>query len=158
METLTIGKIQFVEAKDGLEAVKIGRKHGKTFRIIAHSQGMIDSIKYNGDWKYVPFEMDDSVIPTEALKRAKLLESRGMVMGKIVAHETPLNPKTHEERELEKNKGTAILTGLAAIGAVVGLVGLTVLTASLYMVDPALICVLRDGTWIEVCNWDEGYA
>jgi hypothetical protein len=97
-------------------------------------------------------------VPTEALNRAKLLESQGMVIGKIVAHETPLNPKTHEERELEKNKGAAILTGLAAVGVVVSLVGLAVLTASLYLVDPALICVLRDGTWVEVCNWDEGYG
>lgn len=178
MDTVTIGRVRIVESAYAKRAVEIGRKNRKTFRVLSGT-GMIDSIQYDNGWRLVPFEMETAHIPSEALRRAELLESQGMVIGKIVAHDPPLvQMASPEERQARRTKAIAVGTAIAIGSAVVGVIGLAMaapvvavaaaptamsgaslvmVLAPLALIDPALICVLRDGTWVECCTWHEGY-
>lgn len=174
--------MKIIKSEQAKLAVEIGRKNRKTFRPL-EGRGVLTEPVYREEWWYIPIEQDKSVIPQEALYRAELLQNAGIKMkGMIVAHEAPLAllaPK--EEREIRRQKAE-VLTGLIALAGIAVLVlgwivsipaaaavaigapsGMafswaTAILATSALVDPALIVVLEDGTWVEVCAWDESFG
>ena len=81
--------------------------------------------------------------------------------GLMIRHEAPrLLTAPKEEKRVEKEKPDAIPTFnafpvlaaiLGVLGAVLAVFGYIFITA--VQLDPAIIAVLPDGTWLEVLTW-----
>ena len=113
--------------------------------------GMPEIPAINNEWLYIPVTVDDPIIPKRALARVKVVQQMGLkTQGLIIAHEAPkqLCAPVVEPPKVEPVKRLDLASAVAEILRVLGslfLVGL--------LLDPALIVVLDDGTWIEVMSW-----
>ena len=148
-------KIQKI-SDEARHALAIGRKNRYWFRVLEETDVIPQPI-YKNEWWYLPYEPSIN-IPEKALKRAEILKSNMPIQQMIVAHEAPLllcapAPKKIELPEI----GSVVETVFKTIGVVFlvmfSLVGYAFTTA--LTVDPALIVVLKDGTWVEVMRWYE---
>lgn len=151
------------------EAVAVGRKHHRRFRPLAYA-GELDEPLYHNEWWFIPIAEDKSLVPAPAMKGVELLKAQGIqVVDLIVAHESPkLLPPPHgfsaadkrkakwERRKEQMQTAGEVASFVArslvrAIATVALLLGWFI--ASVVMLDPALIVVLEDGTWLEVATW-----
>lgn len=152
--------MKIIKSETAKEAVEVGRRNRKTFRPL-QGRGILDAPVHREEWWFVPIAQDTSVIPQEALRRVELLQNEGIaIKDMIVAHEAPLAlmaPKI--DRQIKRQKaeiGVGLLT--IASFALLAFGYLLTATASVALIDPCLIVVLEDGTWIEVCAWDESFG
>jgi hypothetical protein len=148
-------KIQTI-SDDAKYALAVGRENHYWFRVLG-TMGVIPQPVYKDEWWYLPYEPDIN-IPEKALKRAEILKSEIPIKQMIVAHEAPLllcapAPKKKELPEIGSVVGIAFKTAGVVLLAMFSLVGLFFTSA--VAVDPALIVVLEDGTWVEVMRWYE---
>lgn len=151
-----------------VQAMAVGKKAKMHFRPVAVADPL-DEPLFNDGWWFVPESQDKSVIPLEAKRGVKVLQTAGIpVMQTIVAHEAPqlltAPVIVKSKRDRQKVKEAVKLVGLlgAATVAVSGVV-ITLLSVlglmfvSAVMVDPAYIAVCRDEHgnyfWIEVATW-----
>ncbi|HWQ04617.1 MAG TPA: hypothetical protein VN452_04605 [Longilinea sp.] len=144
------------------------------FQVVG-DHGKLDQPYFKNGWWYVP--EDKPIIDQNAIQRIELVRSITPTRGFIIAHEAPkllCPPKGWETPRPAKVKpvrgrvsletgvdwstvGQVALTAAKAVG--------TVLAAVLYFlveaiavfasVDPKLIVILEDGTWMEVMTWYE---
>ncbi len=170
--------MKLVKSQIAVKAVAVGLKERKTFRPMTQ-RGLIYEPFYADEWWYEPYEQSKSVVPQEALRRVELLRRNGIgIKGMVIAHEAPLAlmaPVTERQTDHIRNGFTvAVITLVAGVAVVVAialtapLVAVAVPTASVLslplllttavLVDPCLIVILSDGTWLEVCRWDESYG
>jgi len=152
------------------QVLSLAQKHHWGFRVVG-SGGMIDNPVYQEGWWFFPLKEDKSIIPTKAFQRVEEVRSKNHIQGLIVAHDFPkllpaplpqTKPITIEkpEKEIDFDKDKAVATLGAVVGAVlVGLatlVGIVLITGiQLILIDPSLIVVLEDGTWVSVYSWLE---
>ena len=124
------------------------------------------------DWLLVPSTMDSTSLPNQAIQRIKALYEAGIrPQGFVMVHEAPLQLKAPIPQEKPKVDqqllkkiggaaiGLAVVTGsmVAAIGvAIIG--GLLILPAGLLaaavIIDPILVAVMPDDSWVEIDRWD----
>lgn len=124
------------------------------------------------DWLLVPSTMDSTSLPDRAIQRIKALYDAGIrPQGFVLVHEAPLQLKAPTPQEkpkvdkqlLKKIGGAAI--GLAAItGSLVAAVGVAIvggllilpagLLAAAVIIDPILVAVMPDDSWVEIDRWD----
>ena len=124
------------------------------------------------NWLLVPSTMDSTALPDQAIQRIKALYEAGIrPQGFVMVHEAPLQlkapaiqAKPKVDKQLLKKIGGAalglgIVTGslIAAVGiAIIG--GLLILPAGLLaavvLVDPILVAVMPDDSWVEIDRWD----
>lgn len=162
------------------QAVKIGCDHHYRFRVMGR-QGTIDRPLPKEGWWYYPA----TVIPRGAQIRIDLLEESGVgIQQIIIGHEAsrllkaPPRPKAKplpqplsvKKVEVKKPKKDPIdlsvvidvLTTIfklafgitaAAVGITAWIMGTALSTALL--LDPTVIVVLEDGTWLECMSWYE---
>lgn len=170
--------MKLVKSPEAVKAVAVGLKNRKTFRPM-RQRGVITEWFREDDWWFEPYEQTRSIVPAEALRRVEILRSNGVgIKGMVIAHEAPLAlmaPVTERQTDHFSNGvKVAIVTLVAGVAVVVAmaltapLVAVAVPTASVLslplllttavLVDPCLIVVLSDGTWLEVCRWDESYG
>lgn len=148
-------KIQTI-SDDARYALAVGRDNHYWFRVLG-AMGVIPQPVYKDEWWFLPYEPGLN-IPEKALKRAEILKSEIPIKQMIVAHEAPLllcapAPKKKELPDIGNVVGVMFKTAGVVLLAMFSIVGLAFTTA--LMSDPALICVLPDGTWIEVMRWYE---
>ena len=106
-------------------------------------------------------QLDNKEIPKTALKRVVTLETAGLkIKQMIVAHEAPplLTAPEPEKKPFEMPDLKPTIDFVVNAVAVVAfgffyLLGYALITA--VTLDPALIVVLEDGSWIEVMRWYE---
>lgn len=170
MNTRTIDQIIYVEATPVARAIAIGRKAHMRYDVLPRL-GIIDrAIELPGGWTAIPREMDDSPVPRLADKQVELLQDGGIrILQQIILHEPEVErePGRIEQAisNIDKEKfkrqikeassavGSAIAVGAtAAAYTAVGVAAIAAL-AAVAAVDPALVCVLEDGTWLVVCSW-----
>jgi len=124
------------------------------------------------DWLLVPSTMDSTSLPDQAIQRIKALYEAGIrPQGFVMVHEAPLQlkaPTIQEKPKVDKQMlkkiggaalGLGALTGsmVAAVGiAIIG--GLLILPAGLLaaavIIDPILVAVMPDNSWVEIDRWD----
>ncbi|MEM2126046.1 MAG: hypothetical protein QXQ53_06585 [Candidatus Methanosuratincola sp.] len=141
--------------------------------------GEISSPIRIGNWVYAPATA--SIIPADAKKRIELILKSGLnptqiivghelvevpqLPGPVVTKPTPLSIPSIKEIKISPETEEAIIQALVttgkvavelakitAVGTGMMLYGLAVALAS---VDPSVIVVLEDGTWVEVLSWYE---
>ena len=148
---------QIVHSIESKKVLALARNKHWKFR--SHGQnGMIDTPTFESDWLYIPVDQDKSIIPNRAFKRVQVIKDAGFVPRQIiVAHEAsklltaPQKlPKNVEfPSEQVETAFTSAVNVLLILGRALGYV----LLMSVLAVDPALIVVLPDGTWMEVMRW-----
>jgi hypothetical protein len=124
------------------------------------------------DWLLVPSTMDSTSLPDQAIQRIKALYEAGIrPQGFVMVHEAPLQlkaPTVQEKPKVDKQLlgkiggaaiGLGAITGslVAAVGiAIIG--GLLILPAGLLaaavIIDPILVAVMPDNSWVEIDRWD----
>jgi hypothetical protein len=141
-------------------AVAAGDQHHMGFKVVGCGEVPHESF-YQDEWWYQPVE-SESTIPSSGLKRLDVLRKAGIkIKGVVIAHEAPrlLNAPKPEPKntnhpstdrgadfDLQRVLGT-VLSGLLMVFGIFLLVAIRV--------DPALIVVLEDDTWLEVMTWYE---
>lgn len=163
------------QAKHALDEA---RKNHLRFRVLEKT-GEISSPVRIGNWVYAPATA--SIIPADAKKRIELILKSGLnptqiivghelvevpqLPGPVVTKPAPLSIPSIKEIKISPKTEEAIIQALvttgkvavevakiAAVGTGMMLYGLAVALAS---VDPSVIVVLEDGTWVEVLSWYE---
>ncbi len=178
-KTLTSQKLLGAEAKEMLD---LGRRQGWDFALLGNAPMPDESISLEG-WMVVPAEEDTSPVPQRSLDRVNAIFSSGLrPKGFVVVHEAPALLPAHTSSEesslhistmnpsLKRNLrkiaglagsivlGLAILPGLLAVALAVaaGLLMLLtplVLVAGLAAVDPILVAITEDDSWVEIDRW-----
>lgn len=153
------------------EAVCIGRKNHWWFRVVGNGE-MITQPVYKDGWWLIPTPLDSTDI-AKARKRIDALKSTGIpIQGVVVAHEAPrllCAPKASDRPLVTQSAAQmalAVLKGVllgtltlasavVLITTILPVLGSVVLLAGLVLIDPAIIVVLEDGTWLEVLTYYE---
>ncbi len=167
---------------DAIEILDIGKRQGWDFVLLGNAPMPDEAISLEG-WMVVPAQEDSSPVPQRSLDRVNAIFNSGLrPKGFVVVHEAPALLPAHTSREegsiristmnpsLKRNLrkiasmagsvvlGLAILPGLlaAALAVAVGLLMLLtplVLVAGLAAVDPILVAVTEDDSWVEIDRW-----
>lgn len=144
------------------DALAVGRENHGHYKVMPRIGVIIEPMEVNG-WKFLPQEMDDSVIPREAWKHVELLRQDGIAIKQVIVGHN-LKEEEEKRQKMEAYKETAekivafvatlavgFMTAIAGAGTALalGLVGLLV------AIDPILVVVLEDGTWLCVAEWED---
>lgn len=145
-------------SREAREVVNFGREKHWRFHPIQAS-GKLATPVIIDDWLFIPVDDDTSIIPGTALARVEAIKSAGFkTQGLILAHEAPKmlpmpkrqpKPKTEEAPKVNTSLIVEFITGALEV------FGYVLLFSAMAIVDPALIVVLEDGTWLEVMTWYE---
>jgi hypothetical protein len=153
------------------EVLQKSREQHYVFQVVG-DYGTLKEPMFRDGWWYIP--EDDPIISENAIQRVELVRAITPIKGFIVAHEAPKmlcppkpQPKPQPKPAYAPRKVEIDLdwpsvwagtkNGLKIVGGV--LVGTLYVLAEvlslLAQVDPKLIVVLEDGTWMEVMSWYE---
>jgi hypothetical protein len=154
------------------QLMRLAKKEGWMFPVIGQAP-MLDQPLRLGDWLLVPAQEDTTPIPERTMQRIQAIFDAGIrPQGFVLVHEAPMLLKAttvpHRQhnfdlKKLRKIGGAAIGLGLmtGSLIAAVGIVlvgGLLILPAglitALVLVDPILVVVMPDNTWVEIDRWD----
>jgi len=142
------------------QAIAEGRKQGMRFRAIDQREVPPEPF-YEDEWWY---EILDSeyTISSQVRERLKVIRESGVPIKElIIAHEAPrlltapIKEKEQKESVADTNHdfdATPIVQAIVSVlGAFLAVVG-SIFVAAI-RIDPALIAVLPDNTWLEVATW-----
>jgi len=141
------------------KAIAEGRKKGMRFCAVNQREVPREPFYEDGYWH----EILDSeyTIRSDLQERVKVIRKVVPIKELIIAHEAPkLLTAPIEEKGPEKTStytdvsfdSTPILLAIVGVlGAILSLVGMAFISA--IQIDPALIAVLPDGTWLKVATW-----
>ena len=145
-------------------AVSIGREHHGHYTVMPRI-GVIDEPKVFNGWGFGDIKMDDSEIPKEAERHVQILRDNGIVILQVIVGHN-LVEEAEKEKKIEAYREKLEQIGKVGSGAAVAALGLLTWLASaaatlilglitlVLAVDPVLIVVLEDGTWLCVAEWD----
>lgn len=156
---------QIVHSRYATEALSVARNNGMTMRVVGQGDVPLEPF-YLDEWWYSRISAE-STIPAEGVRRIQTLLKGGVPIDCLmIRHEAPrLLTAPKEEKQVKKEEAASmptfnalsllevIVIALGAVLAVFGYVFIAALTA--IQLDPAIVAVLPDGTWIEVVSWYE---
>jgi hypothetical protein len=153
---------QVVHSRYATEALTVARRNGMTMRVVGQGDVPLEPF-YRDEWWYSRVSAE-STLPAKAVKRIETLVKEGIeIKGLVIRHEAPrLLTTPKEEKQVKRKRPDAyvpfdalplLATILGALGAVLAVFGYIFVMA--IQLDPALIAVLPDGTWLEVVTWYE---
>jgi hypothetical protein len=139
---------------DARRAIQVGYENHWRFRVVGQGQ-MPEEAYYSDEWVYEPAET-----PQMAHDRLDALKRSGIHMkGFVIAHEAPrlLATPTSKKHILKNNQDEAIVPDAGKIldSFVQGFLFFVAIVFQAALLDPALIVILEDGTWLEVMTWYE---
>lgn len=151
---------QIVHSRYATEALAVARSNGMTMRVVGQGDVPPEPF-YLDEWWYSRLN-EESTIPTEGVRRIEALVKGGVPIDCLmIRHEAPrLLTAPKEEKQAVKEKPDAnpsfdafpvLEVILAVLGAIFAVFGYIFITA--VHLDPAIIAVLPDGTWLEVVTW-----
>lgn len=151
---------QIVFSPEAKKAIAVGKKEHWHFRVVGSGEPLKEPV-YKNQWWYEPFT-PNSNIPQEGNTRLNALRRAGIrFQGVVVAHEAPrlltAAKKVEKKPDSKISLSPDILTVLGSVASVFLMMAVFVFSAffQAVLVDPALIVVLEDGTWVEVMTWYE---
>lgn len=153
-QTYMSQEVKLVFSEAAQKAIEVGSQYHYRFRVVGSGE-LPEKPFYQGAWWFEPV-----LEPPVGKNILDLLEQSGVAYkGIVVAHEVSLveAPAVEEKQKTEialpsipANEITEIVGAIAmGIFAVVGFIFLAILK------DPAVIVILDDGVWLEVCNYYE---
>lgn len=135
------------------KAVQVGYDNHWRFRVVG--QGDVpEKSYYKDEWIFDPVEA-----PVVAQDRLSALRRSGVqIKGFVIAHEAPRLLSAPAPKTDFKVASTPDI--LPDVGTAIGKIATGLLWVFLFifqvaLLDPALIVVLEDGTWLEVMTWYE---
>jgi len=136
------------------KAVQVGYKNHWRFRVVGQGEVPKESF-YRDEWVYEPIKA-----PQVAQDRIQTLKQSGIrFKGFVIAHEAPrlLSAPAPKKQDFKNNPTKEILPDVEALfgNLINGLLFFFTLIFQVALLDPALIVVLEDGTWLEVMTWYE---
>lgn len=162
-----LNSFQIVRSRYATEALTVARKSGMTMKVVGQGDVPLEPF-YKDEWWFEPVT-SESTIPPEGLRRLDALLKGGVpIKGLVIAHEAPRlltaplkAPETDLEGRRKAKTGEASQidwrTVLGVLGAV--LTSIFLVFGFIFMIairlDPALIAVLPDGSYLEVMTWYE---
>jgi len=163
--------VEYVLGHQTKQLLALGQENRWPIQVLGKAPMLKQPIRIQ-DWLLVPSTMDSTSLPDQAIQRIKALYEAGIrPQGFVMVHEAPLqlpSPTPMEKPKVDKQLlkkiggaaiGLAAITGslVAAVGvAIVG--GLLILPAGLLaaavIIDPILVAVMPDDSWVEIDRWD----
>jgi len=165
-----------VELSDTDKVLALAKKHRWEEVRVCGKGPMLTKPTVEDGWTLIPISQDNSTIPITAWQRVRTIKAAGIpYKGLIIGHEPQPEFNGREQPSTQVNFGKLILilTAIAAvpvvvvaglaimaamlIGAVILAIPLLILAAPLALlgVDPSMIMVMEDGTYIEIYWWNE---
>lgn len=143
------------------EVLAIGRENHGHYRVMPRI-GVIEGKKSVNGWDFLPLEDDDCVIPKEAWKHVELLRENNIPIKQIIIGHNVKEEEERQRRMASLKKGAEQVIGfvsILAIGALTAIAGTGIAVVMgaiglLLAIDPILIVVLEDGTWLCVAEWE----
>jgi hypothetical protein len=153
------------------QLLTLGREEGWPFRILGQAPMLTEPMRIQ-DWFLVPALEDSTPLPDATMERLYAIYGNSIhPQGFVLVHEAPLRltspvqEKTKPTKTVDFKKiggaalGFAALTGSVLAGAAIAVVGgLLILPAGLIaaavIIDPILVAVMPDNTWVEIDRWD----
>lgn len=146
------------------QLIEFGKTRGWEFKVLGRAPLPTQEEKLR-NWTLIPEEQDNNITPWNAKGKMQAIEKAGLVpRGYVIAHErsqdTPKveinKPKEkHEEKQsvgIEEGFTQSVSdffdSAIADIGTFLPL-GI----AALFLIDPVLIAVTNDYTWVEIDRW-----
>ena len=163
-----------VESSLGLHTkhlLALGRKEGWPFRILGQAPMLAEPVRME-DWLLVPALEDSTPLPESTMGRLYAIYASGIhPQGFVLVHEAPLRLAAPDGEAIKAKRkvdlkqiggavlGLTALTGSVLAGAAIALVGGLLLIpagliAAAVIVDPILVAVMPDNTWVEIDRWD----
>lgn len=142
-------------SSDARKAILIGRQNHWRFKVIGNGD-LPQEHTYKDEWWFEPVS-----VPAVAQDRLNALQASGLSFrGFLIAHEAPkrlTSPKPISKPNVKVTNSPDIVPTITTIAEFFATS--FVLVFSLFfqaiLLDPALIVVLEDGTWLEVMTWYE---
>ena len=138
------------------QAILAGRRIHQRFKVVGHGD-LPEEPFYKDEWWFETIQTmpDKGKACLEELQRAKV-----HIKGMVIAHEAPrllTAPKATPKKEDFEVPANPILPAVEVVASVFVTILLVVfgLAFRAVLLDPALIVVLEDGTWLEVMTWYE---
>lgn len=157
-----------VAQQSSAELFTFGERQGWHVRVLGKAP-MIKEHIHLQDWLMVPAHQDDTTLPPRAMQRVQRLYASGIpIQGLVLVHEAPKlladpGPEASAKEDLKPSVPTvgsnnslfSVFASLGSIMAVFGTVFLSMLgmAAGALVLDPILIAVTEDNTWIEIDRW-----
>jgi len=152
--------------------VALGERRGWEARVLGRAPLPQAAVRF-GEWLIVPIEQDTSQVPARALRRVQAIYEAGLrPAGFVVVHEAPLqlagpapkpvqiDPAEIVERLRPLGEVAVKVAGmLVVVGVNVALalafiaMPLPFLVIGALALDPILIAVMDDGSWVEIDRW-----
>lgn len=153
---------QIVHSRYATEALSVARKNGMTMRVVGQGDVPLEPF-YLDEWWY-SLVSAESTIPAEGVRRIEALIRGGVpIECLMIRHEAPRLLTAPKEQKQEKKQKPASMTTfnalpllgviVAVLGAIFAVFGYILVMAMTVPLDPAIIAVLPDGTWLEVVTW-----
>lgn len=136
-------------------AIDLAYKEHWRFRVVGHGE-LPKEPSYKNQWWFIP-----TTTPEKGKDRLDTLRRAGVrFKGIVVAHEAPRMLVAPKETDFKVNPSPSIpATNISASDLASGLaMGLSILISVVFqaiLLDPALIVILEDNTWLEVMTWYE---
>ncbi len=135
------------------KAIAVGRRNHWRFRVTGQGELPKESA-YKNEWWFEPV-----TDPEYGKERLAALRRAGVrFKGIVIAHEAPrllVAPKEPDFKINPSIPASNMSTNDLASDLAMGLVLLISVFFQAILLDPALIVVLEDGTWLEVMTWYE---
>ncbi len=147
---------QIVVPTDVRIAMDVARSNHWQFRVWGTGPVPTEPI-YTDSWWLLPAGAAE--IPESGQERIAALKRAGIpIKAAVVGHEAPkalLAPKEQPGAESGSRQTAQSITSSGGGFILEGLLMLFGLTVQAMLVDPALVVILEDGTWLEVMTWLE---
>jgi hypothetical protein len=139
---------------DARKAVQVGYDNHWRFRVVGQGEVPAESF-YRDEWVFEPIKA-----PQVAQDRIEKLKQSGIrFKGFVIAHEAPrlLSAPAPKKNDFKNNQTSGILPDAEALfgNLLKGFLFFLTFVFQVALLDPALIVVLEDGTWLEVMTWYE---
>lgn len=143
------------------EVLAIGRENHGHYRVMPRI-GVIEGKMSANGWDFLPMEDDDCVIPKEAWKHVELLKKHNIPIKQIIIGHNVKEEEEKQKRMEALKKGAEQVIGfvsILAIGALTAIAGTGIAVVLgaiglLLAIDPILVVVLEDDTWLCVAEWE----
>jgi hypothetical protein len=157
-----MNKQMIVYSQYANKAITAGRKQGMRFQVV-NQRGVPDEPFYEDGWWYEILKSDSQYITHSDLQeRLKVIRASGVPIKElIIAHEAPklLTAPIAENKPEKTSTDTDVsFDATPVVEAIVGVLGAILIVVGVIFVaairiDPALIAVLPDGTFLQVATW-----
>jgi hypothetical protein len=153
---------QIVHSRYATEALSVARSNGMTMRVVGQGDVPLEPF-YLDEWWYSRLTAE-STIPAEGVRRIQALVKEGVPIDCLmIRHEAPrllTAPKEEKQAVKEKDDADVTFSALPVLQAILGVLGAVLAVFGFIFImairlDPAILVVLPDGTWLEVVTWYE---